>query len=64
LAGNPEIVDGKISGDEISFAVVANTKKKDARLEFRGKVAADEIKITRTGKGGKRGREFTAKRAS
>jgi hypothetical protein len=59
-----EIVDGKISGDEITFAVLAKTRKQTARLEFRGKVSGDEIKITRTGKGAKRAQEFTAKRAS
>jgi hypothetical protein len=61
-----EISEGKINGDEISFVVAAQNKKKQTavRTHYRGKVAGDEIKFTRSKEGGKRGQQFTAKKAS
>jgi hypothetical protein len=61
-----EISEGKITGDEISFVVASGGKKqqKAARLQYRGKVSGNEIRFTRTREGGRRGQEFTAKKAS
>ncbi|HEY7543816.1 MAG TPA: hypothetical protein VID27_02990 [Blastocatellia bacterium] len=62
--GDNPISDGKISGDDISFTVVANFGGNEVKLLYKGKVAGDEIKFTRTREGGDQpGQEFTAKRA-
>jgi len=42
------ISDGKINGDEISFVVVRNMGGQDMKIEYKGKVAGDEIKLTIT----------------
>jgi hypothetical protein len=39
--GDVEIQDGKVDGDNISFAFVRG----DFRMEYKGKVSADEIKF-------------------
>jgi hypothetical protein len=61
--GEQQISEGKINGDEISFAV-AVTRRNGSEMKFlyKGKVAGDEIKFTRE-RGG-RTQEFTAKRSS
>lgn len=61
--GEPaKIQDGKISGDDISFHVMRNFGGNEVKLEYKGKVAANEIKFTVTFGGGDRTFEMTAKR--
>ena len=45
-------VDGKVSGDSISFAVVSQMFGQEMRTEYKGKVAGDEIKFTMENAGG------------
>ena len=40
------ITDGKISGDEISFVVVRNMGGEERKIQYKGKLAGDEIKLT------------------
>jgi len=40
------ITDGKISGDEISFVVVRNMGGEERKMQYKGKVVGDEIKLT------------------
>ena len=62
--GDDPIADGTVKGDAISFSVSVNFGGTDVKLLYKGKVAADEIKFTRTREGGDQpGQEFTAKRA-
>lgn len=67
--GDTEISDGKVSGDDISFAVVREFNGNTIKMVYKGKVAGDEIKFTRTFEGAGPGGqapppvEFTAKRA-
>jgi hypothetical protein len=56
--GEVALQDGKVSGDTISFSSTGG----NAKILFEGKVAGDEIKMTRTREGGQ-SREFTLKRA-
>jgi hypothetical protein len=64
MQGDNPISDGKISGDEISFTVKVSFNGNEVTLLYKGKVAGDEIKMTRTRQGGDQpGQEFTAKRA-
>jgi hypothetical protein len=44
--GDTPIADGKINGDDISFAVVRNFGGEERRMEYKGKVAGDEIKLS------------------
>jgi hypothetical protein len=59
--GERQIVDGKVSGDDISFAVEVEFTGEKRKIEYNGKVVGDELKM-KSGTG-ERVREFTAKRA-
>jgi len=62
--GDNPIADGKIDGDNISFTVKVNFGGNERKFIYKGKVAGDEIKFTRTVEGMDQGaQEFTAKRA-
>jgi hypothetical protein len=43
-----EIKDGKVNGAEISFIETVKFQDQDVRVDYKGKVAGDEIKFTRT----------------
>jgi len=45
--GDTEIQEGKVNGDEISFVENLNFQGMPLRIEYKGKLAADEIKFTR-----------------
>jgi len=62
--GEAQISEGKVNGDEISFAQVMEFNGNKVKLVFNGKVSGDEIKFTRQREGGERKQEFTAKRAN
>jgi hypothetical protein len=42
-----EIKEGKLTGDDISFVEMVNIQDQDVRIEYKGKVAGDEMKLTR-----------------
>jgi len=44
--GEVQIQDGKVSGDAISFSVMRNFGGNDVKINYKGKVAGDEIKLT------------------
>jgi hypothetical protein len=54
--GEQTITDGTISGDDISFVVVAQGGQAGRKMLFKGKIAGNEIKFTRTTEGGMGGR--------
>ena len=56
------IEEGKIAGDDVSFAVTMEFNGNKRRMEYKGKIAGEEINF-KTGQGD-RVREFTAKRAT
>jgi FKBP-type peptidyl-prolyl cis-trans isomerase 2 len=43
-----EIKEGKVNGAEISFVETVKFQGQDVRVDYKGKVAGDEIKFTRT----------------
>jgi hypothetical protein len=45
--GEAELKEGKVSGNEVFFVETANANGTDLRIEYRGKVTADEITFTR-----------------
>lgn len=75
--GDTPISDGEINGDDITFTVTANFRGNEMKLLYKGKLAGNEIKFTRTREGGNQSgnaeggdnqpqqgpQEFTAKRA-
>ena len=61
--GENAISDGKLDGDNLSFAVAIDAGGRAIKLLYKGKVAADEIKFTRSIEGmDQPPAEFTAKR--
>jgi opacity protein-like surface antigen len=49
LAGTEsEIVEGTVNGDDISFVENLNFQDMPLRIVYKGKIAGDEIKFTRT----------------
>jgi hypothetical protein len=66
--GDVELQEGKISGDDLSFSLTRNIGGTDMKVLWKGKVAGDEIKFTRSvqgagGPGGGAATEITATRA-
>lgn len=63
--GDTAISDGTIKGKDLSFNVVREFNGNTMKLVYKGVLAGDEIKFTRTmegGPGGGQAQEFTAKR--
>jgi hypothetical protein len=56
------ISDGKIDGDNISFAMTFEGNNGKVTINYKGTVSGDEIKFTRTM--GERTTDFTVKRAN
>jgi hypothetical protein len=62
--GDNPIVDGKVKGDEVSFDVNVKFQDREMKMSYTGKLAGDELKLTRKVQGSDRpAQEFTAKRA-
>jgi hypothetical protein len=62
--GDIAISDGTIKGDDLAFDVTMNFNGNEMKMAYKGKVAGDEIKMTRSRQGGNQPpQEFTAKRA-
>jgi hypothetical protein len=59
--GERQIVDGKVSGDDVSFAVEVEFNGEKRKIQYTGKIVGDELKM-KSGTG-ERAREFTAKRS-
>jgi len=60
--GDTAISEGKISGDDISFVVVRNFQGQEAKMQYKGKVAGDEIKLSVQFREGMPPREMVYKR--
>ncbi len=58
--GELEILDGKISGDEISFAVSTKKGDQETKVLYRGKIEGNEIKLSSEADG--KPLELTARR--
>jgi hypothetical protein len=62
--GDNPISDGVIKGDDLSFNVAVNFNGNEMKFAYKGKVAGDEIKMTRSNpRPDAPPQEFTAKRA-
>jgi hypothetical protein len=61
--GEAPISEGKVDGDNVSFAVVRERDGNQFKIAYKGKVAGDEMKLTGEVVGMDRTFEMTAKRA-
>jgi hypothetical protein len=61
--GEGAISEGKADGDNVSFAVVREFNGNQLRINYKGKVSGDEMKISGEVVGMDRTFEMTAKRA-
>jgi len=48
IKGESEITEGKVNGDDISFVENVDFQGMPIRIVYKGKIAGDEIKFTRT----------------
>ena len=68
MMGKSTIADGKIDGDNISFTITARFQDNEMKMNYKGKVTGDTIKLTVEfqGGGGFGGQsiEWTLKKAS
>jgi hypothetical protein len=67
--GDQEISGGTVSGDAVSFVVIRKTQNGERKELYKGTVAGNEIKFTRTREGGGGGggatpTTFVAKKSS
>ena len=60
--GSVDIQDGKVSGDSISFVVVRKMQDNEMKINYKGTISGDELKLTMEVNGN--AREVTAKRAN
>ncbi len=60
--GDAPIQEGKVSGDEVSFVVVREFGGNEVRINYKGKVSGNELKLTVDF--GERSFEMTAKRVT
>lgn len=61
--GDIELKDGSVKGNDVSFNVALSFNGNDVKLIYKGVVAGDEIKFTRTREGADQKQEFSVKRA-
>ena len=61
--GEAPISEGKVDGDNVSFAVVREFNGNQFRINYKGKVSGDELKLSGEVVGMDRTFEMTAKRA-
>ncbi len=61
--GDSPITDGKVDGDNISFAQVMSTPNGDFKINYKGVVKGDTIEFTREVEGRGGPTTFTAKKA-
>ena len=62
-SGEMKISDGKINGDEISFATTMEAGGNRMKMVYKGKISGNQIKFLHGIEGGQQ-HEFTAKRAA
>jgi len=62
MLGKATINDGKIEGENLSFTIKANFQGNEMKLEYKGKVVGDQIKLTVDFGGGGQTVEYTLKR--
>jgi hypothetical protein len=63
MLGKSAITDGKVEGDTVTFSITADLGGNQMKIDYKGKIAADEIKLTSTSSAnGGQSIEWVAKR--
>lgn len=62
MIGKSTISDGKVEGNSISFSITANFQGNEMKLEYKGTIAGDTIKLSVDFGGGGQTVEYTLKR--
>jgi hypothetical protein len=62
--GELPISEGKVDGDNVSFSVSASVNGNDFKLNYKGKVSGDELKLTVIVEGRDRSFDLVAKRVT
>ena len=62
MMGKSIITDGKIDGDDITFVITGNFQGNEMKLNYKGTVAGDTIKLSVDFGGGGQTAEYTLKR--
>jgi len=64
MLGKSTITDGKVDGDNLSFAITGKLQDNELKLSYKGKVSGDEIHLTSeiAGGGGGQAIEWNGKR--
>ena len=63
FTGKSTITDGKVDGDTVTFTITAKLGDQDVKLNYKGKIAGNEIKFTsQMADGGNAPIEWTAKK--
>jgi len=63
FTGKSAITDGKVEGDTVTFTITAKLGDQDVKLNYKGKIAGNEIKFTsQMADGGNAPIEWTAKK--
>ena len=62
--GDLPLMEGKVSGDQISFSTTIDAGGNSVKILYKGTLSGDQLKMTRQRDGGQgQAREFTLKRA-
>jgi hypothetical protein len=48
MLGKSTITDGKIEGDTVTFSITADFGGNEMKIDYKGKISGDEIKLTST----------------
>ena len=64
MMGKSVITDGKVDGDNLSFTLTVDFQGNEMKLNYKGKVTGDEMKLTVEMPGGGQSIEWTAKKVS
>ena len=62
LLGKSAIAEGKVEGENISFSISANIQGNDVKLDYKGRIVGDQIKLTVEFAGAGQTAEFVLKR--
>jgi hypothetical protein len=62
--GKSTIEDGKIDGDNLSFTITVSFQGNEGKVNYKGKVSGDTIKLTAEIQGSDQTIEYTVKRVS
>jgi hypothetical protein len=64
IMGKSAILDGKVEGDNLSFSIVVNFQGNEMKVNYKGKVTGEEMRLTATTADGDFTLEWHARKVS